>query len=80
MQELLKDLARTYRTAFDLTNTDLLGRIDAALATVLSCGEGPAKADALLALVGIRRGLFPDARPYQPQAPDEPPEIARAAA
>ena len=39
VQELLKELARTYRTAFDLTDTDLIGPIDAALAAVLCCDE-----------------------------------------
>ena len=63
---LLKDLARTYRTSLDLTDTDLMGRIDAALARA-QLREPPAKDDALLALVGIRRGLFPAAPPYRPQ-------------
>jgi uncharacterized membrane protein YccC len=49
---------------------DLLGRIDLALATVAADIAGPGQRDALLGLVGIRRGLFPDAASYLP--PPEP--------
>jgi uncharacterized membrane protein YccC len=43
---------------------DLLGAIDRALAKALDDPAAPAQEDALIGLVGIRTGLFPDAPPY----------------
>jgi uncharacterized membrane protein YccC len=42
----------------------LLGAIDDALAKALDESSAPAKEDALIGLVGIRTGLFPDGPPY----------------
>ncbi len=47
----------------------LLRRIDNALAALASAQRGRVRA-AILALVGIRRGLFPDAPPYTPPTAD----------
>lgn len=45
---------------------ELLAKVDHALAAAM--GErGSARADALIGLVGIRRGLFPEAPAYQPE-------------
>ncbi|WP_407160019.1 FUSC family protein [Bradyrhizobium sp. STM 3557] len=44
--------------------TTLLSAIDAALAKALDEPAAPAKEDALIGLVGIRTGLFPDGPPY----------------
>jgi uncharacterized membrane protein YccC len=49
---------------------ELLDRIDFALGTAAADLSGSGQRDALLGLVGIRRGLFPDAAPYLP--PPEP--------
>jgi hypothetical protein len=46
---------------------DLLARIDAALAAAVEDPNPQAREDALLGLVGIRRGLFPQAPAYRPQ-------------
>ncbi|MGY8661131.1 FUSC family protein [Bradyrhizobium sp. UFLA05-109] len=47
--------------------TELLTRIDAALAAAVEDPNPQAREDALLGLVGIRRGLFPLAPAYRPQ-------------
>jgi hypothetical protein len=44
-----------------LPDASLLARIDSALAAASAQPEG--RADALLGLMGIRRGLFPEAPP-----------------
>jgi hypothetical protein len=54
----------------------LLHDIDTAIAAVTRCGTQDIS-DPLLRLVGIRRGLFPDAPPYVPQA--APPSLRDAA-
>lgn len=51
-------------------DANLLDRIDFALATIAADLTGAGQRDALLGLVGIRRGLYPDAAPYLP--PPEP--------
>ncbi len=48
---------------------DLLARIDTALSEAVNEPADDVREDALIGLVGIRRGLFPDAPAYQPQAP-----------
>ncbi|MDI4236547.1 FUSC family protein [Bradyrhizobium sp. Arg237L] len=48
---------------------ELLRLIDVALAEALNEPEDGARDDALIGLIGIRRGLFPDALAYQPQSP-----------
>jgi uncharacterized membrane protein YccC len=45
--------------------TRLLGAIDDALGKTLDESSAPAKEDALIGLVGIRTGLFPDGPPYR---------------
>ncbi|MCW6508152.1 FUSC family protein [Lichenifustis flavocetrariae] len=80
VKALLKSLARVYRTGLEVSDAGLIGRLDAALGQVLSCDEAPAKRTALLALVGIRRGLFPEAPPYSPDQPSNPGQIESAAA
>ena len=80
VKALLKGLAQTYRSSLDAPGSALMERIDAALGDVLCCEDGSAKRDALLALVGIRRGLFPEAPPYRPDTSGDPPAIERAAA
>ncbi len=62
----------------------LLERIDAALAVVAADPAGPGQRDALLGLVGVRRGLFASAEPYRPPTePDasgaSPPELRHVA-
>jgi uncharacterized membrane protein YccC len=49
---------------------ELLPRIDLALAEATTESGNEVREDALIGLVGIRRGLFPDAPAYQPEAPD----------
>jgi hypothetical protein len=46
----------------------LLGTVDAALDAVGEDLHHPSHPAALMGLVGIRRGLFPDARPYRPRS------------
>lgn len=57
---------------------ELLMRIDLALTEAINGSSADVKEDALIGLVGIRRGLFPDAPAYQPAAPD--PSTYRSAA
>jgi hypothetical protein len=44
----------------------LLASLDNALRSVSAAVPGPARIEALAALAGIRRDLFPEAPPYQP--------------
>jgi uncharacterized membrane protein YccC len=48
----------------------LLSAIDAALAKALDEQAAPAQEDALIGLVGIRTGLFPDGAPYHMRPPE----------
>lgn len=50
---------------------ELLGAIDTALGKALDESQAPAQEDALIGLVGIRTGLFPDGPPYR-MRPAEP--------
>ncbi len=52
---------------------ELLARIDHALAEAMAEPKAEVRGDALIGLVGIRRGLFPQAAAYQPEAPDRLP-------
>jgi uncharacterized membrane protein YccC len=58
----------------------LLMQIDRALSAVSAVPDGPHKRDPLLGLVGIRRGLFPEAPPYEPSTALAHPSTAAAAA
>jgi uncharacterized membrane protein YccC len=49
---------------------ELLTLIDNALAETLNEPDDDAQKDALIGLIGIRRGLFPQAPAYQQQSPD----------
>lgn len=70
MDAMLDDLAGQFRRRHtDALSPRLLDKIDAALAAALQGAEGQTRRDALIGLVGIRRGLFPDAQPYLPAAP-----------
>lgn len=48
--------------------SELLTSVDRALAQAVQDPNGSAREDALIGLVGIRRGLFPDAPAYRPRA------------
>ncbi|CAA2155391.1 p-hydroxybenzoic acid efflux pump subunit AaeB [Methylobacterium brachiatum] len=66
VQRLLKDMARHFSGRVTRPHAALLTSIDEALdATGIEAGR-PAHRAALLGLVGIRRGLFPEAAPYRP--------------
>jgi uncharacterized membrane protein YccC len=62
---LLDALAETYRSRprRGPDQAALLETVDDALAAVANAGPEPGRSDALLGLVGIRRGLFPEAAP-----------------
>jgi hypothetical protein len=49
---------------------ELLAHIDRALTEAMSEPAGDQMEDALIGLVGIRRGLFSDAPAYQPKVTD----------
>jgi hypothetical protein len=49
---------------------ELLARIDLALTEAMTQSDDDVRGDALIGLVGIRRGLFPDALTYQPAFTD----------
>jgi uncharacterized membrane protein YccC len=49
---------------------ELLARIDVALTEAMTQSDDDVRGDALIGLVGIRRGLFPDALTYRPEYTD----------
>jgi Fusaric acid resistance protein family len=49
---------------------ELLARIDVALTEAMTQSDDDVRGDALIGLVGIRRGLFPDALTHQPEYTD----------
>jgi len=49
---------------------ELLARIDVALTEAITQSDDDVRGDALIGLVGIRRGLFPDALTHQPEYTD----------
>ncbi|MEJ1975883.1 MAG: FUSC family protein [Acetobacteraceae bacterium] len=57
---------RPWSGGFLAPEARLLACIDRALAAITAEPQGAPGRDALLGLVGIRRGLFPDAPPYAP--------------
>ncbi|MGV7034523.1 FUSC family protein [Methylobacterium symbioticum] len=73
VERLLEALARHFRAPAARAGDDLLGAVDAALDATLSAALAepgdPAHRAAMMGLVGIRRGLFPAAPPYQPPRP-----------
>ena len=67
LDEMFDAMAAALRNASrDVTAPDLLERIDAALAFAMKDEGASAREDAVVGLVGLRRGLFPDAPAYQP--------------
>jgi uncharacterized membrane protein YccC len=73
VERLLEALARHFRAPAARAGDDLLGAVDGALDATLSAALAepgdPAHRAAMMGLVGIRRGLFPAAPPYQPPRP-----------
>ncbi|WP_420966989.1 FUSC family protein [Bradyrhizobium sp. B120] len=71
IDDMLDDLAAAFRAhADEALPAELLSRVDAAVTAVVKDPNERARDDALLGLVGIRRGLFPDAPAYRSQ-PEE---------
>lgn len=74
LMRLMRELSAHFRTrpqqGKDAPDTGLLQRLDATLRAVCAAAPGRAMRDAAVALAGIRRGLFPDAAPYQPLLKD----------
>ncbi|WP_316398130.1 FUSC family protein [Bradyrhizobium sp. 33ap4] len=71
IDDMLDDFAAAFRARADQAMpAELLSCIDAALTAVVKDPNERARDDALLGLVGIRRGLFPDAPAYRSQ-PEE---------
>ena len=77
VRAMLDAIAKHYRRrSLDEADSALLGIIDRVIAVVT---QDPATAtrELLLQLGGIRRGLFPNAPPYVPEAPPEFIQLAR---
>ncbi|GKQ53495.1 FUSC family protein [Bradyrhizobium sp. Ce-3] len=71
IDDMLDDLAAAFRAhADEAMPAGLLSRVDATVTAVVKDPNERARDDALLGLVGIRRGLFPDAPAYRSQ-PEE---------
>jgi hypothetical protein len=62
-----------------LPDQTLLQRIDEAVASASTLPTSSVRQDAMLGLVGIRLGLYPDAAPFTP-TPDEPVSSQQVAA
>ena len=77
VEALLTDLARHFGTGSDRPDDALLGAIDRAL-DACSPPTHPGHRPALMGLVGIRRGLFPDASAYRPRLLAPPPKALAA--
>ncbi|CAO4186304.1 FUSC family protein [Methylorubrum extorquens] len=77
VETLLAALSRHFGAEVDSPALELLDTIDDALGAVsLNARQASGRA-ALMGLVGIRRGLFPDAPPYRPTLPSTThPELA----
>jgi uncharacterized membrane protein YccC len=71
MDDLLDRLAVAFRGhAAGPMPPELLTQIDLTLTKAMTEVGDDVREDALIGLVGIRRGLFPDALAYQPKTPD----------
>lgn len=66
VEGLLAGMARHFGGRATRPPPELLMSIDAALDAVATEPQRPAHRAALLGLVGVRRGLFPDSPPYRP--------------
>ena len=72
LTQLMRELAAYFRALPQRqAAAGLLQRLDAALRDVCGAAPGAARRDAAVALAGIRRGLFPDAAPYQAHLQEE---------
>jgi len=69
IDRLLAALARHFRTDIREAPPELLGSIDEALDAAAADERHAGSRSALLGLVGVRRGLFPDAPAYRPILP-----------
>ncbi len=70
MDAMLDELAADYRKYDGETMPpELLARIDHALSETMIEADAGVRGDALIGLVGIRRGLFPQAGAYVPELP-----------
>jgi hypothetical protein len=78
---MLREVAAHYHRRHEQDPPDaLLGAIDRAIGAVTACHAVDIR-DPLLHLVGIRRALFPDGRPYAPvPGPDTAPPTLKEAA
>lgn len=72
LRRLLRALSEHFRAQPGKPASALLLRLDDALRDVCGAEPGAAQRDAIAALTGIRRGLFPQAPPYQPAPAPEP--------
>ena len=72
VEEVLAAVAELYAKPTQGQADAIPARIDAALAAVLAGADGDDQRQAILGLVGLRRGLYPDAPPYRPPAPSGP--------
>lgn len=69
VRPVLKHLADYYRQGKKIQETatgELLQEIDRTLYRIANAGSRPQQSQAIAALAGIRRDLFPDALPYSP--------------
>jgi uncharacterized membrane protein YccC len=66
LQPLLDELSNYFRHRPLPHGPALLDRLDASLRAVCAAPPGPPQREAVVALAGIRRDLFPAAAPYQP--------------
>ncbi|MCJ2026405.1 FUSC family protein [Methylobacterium sp. J-067] len=69
VEDLLAAMARDFAGEAARPPADLLAILDHALAATATAPEHPGHRAALLGLVGLRRGLFPEAAPYRPRRP-----------
>ncbi|GJE27824.1 FUSC family protein [Methylobacterium organophilum] len=76
VERLLAALARHFHGTAARPPEDLLATIDGAIDAAAAAPREAAHRAALLGLVGIRRGLFPEAPPYRPSASFTEPGLA----
>jgi uncharacterized membrane protein YccC len=69
VETLLAALSRHFEAKSEKPSPDLLDTVDEALDAVSAEARQVPGQAALMGLVGIRRGLFPDAPPYRPTVP-----------
>jgi len=69
---VLANTAEYFRSRSGHAELALLETIDKAMRTVLNHESGVAQRETLFGLVGLRRGLFPDAPAFQSTSPSPP--------